>query len=150
MKILCLGNQKGGVSKSTASLNIAYSLANTYDQKVLLVDCDSQGSSSLNLGIPIDSEDIHTLDKILEPVVLNKVQGFSWEAVKQCIYTPTYQDRERDPDNAPHRRGAPPDGAPEPQQPPDRRAVREVPGRAQQPPVPRAAAHQLRGAGRVQ
>ncbi len=99
MKILCLGNQKGGVSKSTASLNIAYSLANTYDQKVLLVDCDSQGSSSLNLGIPIDSEDIHTLDKILEPVVLNKVQGFSWEAVKQCIYTPTYQDRERDPDN---------------------------------------------------
>ena len=99
MKIITMGNQKGGCAKTTTSLNVCYSLANTYEKKVLLIDMDSQGSASLNLGIDIASDDVHTIDEILEPYVLNKVRSIKWEALKQCIYTPTYQDRERDPEN---------------------------------------------------
>ena len=99
MKVLCCGNQKGGVSKTTCTLNICYSLANTYGYKVLLIDMDSQGSSSLNLGIDVASEDVHTIDDILDPYVKGMTKKISWEALQQCIYTPTYQDRMRDPDN---------------------------------------------------
>lgn len=99
MKVLAISNQKGGVGKTTASLNLAYALANTYNKKVLLVDDDSQGSASLNLGIDISSEDIYTIDQVLEPYVLGKVKSLKWEAVKNCIYTPTFSDRVRDPNN---------------------------------------------------
>jgi len=99
MKVLCCGNQKGGVAKTTCALNICYSLANTYDYKVLLVDMDSQGSSSLNLGIDINSDDINTISDILEPYVKRQVKKLSWSSISECIYTPTYQDRKRDPEN---------------------------------------------------
>lgn len=99
MKVLCVGNQKGGVSKTTTSLNLCYSLANTYDQKVLLIDMDSQGSASLNLQIDVASEDIHTVDQLLEPIVLREQKNVTWEALKECIYTPTYTDRVRDPED---------------------------------------------------
>ena len=99
MKILTVGNQKGGVGKSTISLNLCYSLANTYGKKVLLIDMDSQGSSSLNLGIDISDEDINTIDMLLEPVVTQQTKTFDWDEVKDYIYTPTYQNRKRDPEN---------------------------------------------------
>lgn len=99
MKVLCVGNQKGGVSKTTTSLNLCYSLANTYNQKVLLIDMDSQGSASLNLQIDVASEDVHTIDELLEPIVLRRQSSIPWEALKECIYTPTYTDRVRDPED---------------------------------------------------
>lgn len=45
-EIISLVNQKGGVSKTTSSLAIAYSLANHFNKKVLLVDLDPQGNAS--------------------------------------------------------------------------------------------------------
>ena len=99
MKVLCVGNQKGGVSKTTTSLNLCYSLANTYHQKVLLIDMDSQGSASLNLQIDVASEDIHTIDQLLEPIVLREQRNVTWEALQECIYTPSYTDRVRDPED---------------------------------------------------
>lgn len=98
-KVLALGNQKGGVSKTTSSLNLCYALANTYGMKVLLIDMDSQGSAGLNLGIDIADDDVYTIDAILEPYVERKIRSISWEALKQCIYTPTFTDRVRDPEN---------------------------------------------------
>ena len=99
MKVLCVGNQKGGVSKTTTSLNLCYSLANTYHQKVLLIDMDSQGSASLNLQIDVASEDIHTIDQLLEPIVLREQRNVTWDALQECIYTPSYTDRVRDPED---------------------------------------------------
>ena len=99
MKVLCCGNQKGGCGKTTTTLNICYTLANTYNQRVLLIDMDSQGSSSLNLGIDIASENVHTIDDILEPYVKMETKTIQWEALKQCIYSPTYQEPVRDPEN---------------------------------------------------
>lgn len=96
-KIIAFGNQKGGVAKTSSALNVAYSLANTYGQKVLLIDMDSQGSASLNLGIDVASPDTNTIDAILQPYVLRTITRLSWNAIRQAIYRPTFQDRIRDP-----------------------------------------------------
>jgi chromosome partitioning protein len=67
-KVIAMCNQKGGVGKTTSTINLGAALAE-YGRRVLLVDLDPQGALSAGLGVPHYELD-HTVHNVLiEPRV---------------------------------------------------------------------------------
>ena len=64
-RIFCVANQKGGVGKTTTTVNLAAGLAKI-GQRVLMVDLDPQGNATMGSGVDKRSLELTVYDVLLE------------------------------------------------------------------------------------
>jgi len=71
-KIISITNQKGGVGKTTTTINLAAALSQL-KKKVLIIDLDPQGNASTGLGIEVEDRELSTYEFLVEGAPLEKV-----------------------------------------------------------------------------
>lgn len=66
-KIVAVANQKGGVGKTTTTINLGAAMAEV-GMNVLIIDLDPQGNASTGLGIEIEQRQLTTYDVLLSEI----------------------------------------------------------------------------------
>lgn len=93
-KIFCIANQKGGVGKTTTTVNLAAGLAKV-GQRVLMIDLDPQGNATMGSGIDKRQLELTVYDVLLESASVAEARVKSDKLVEGgCSYDVLGANRE--------------------------------------------------------
>ena len=93
-KIFCVANQKGGVGKTTTTVNLAAGLAQA-GQRVLMIDLDPQGNATMGSGVDKRQLELTVYDVLLESATIEEARVSSQKLVDAgCSYDVLGANRE--------------------------------------------------------
>ena len=93
-KIFCIANQKGGVGKTTTTVNLAAGLAKV-GQRVLMIDLDPQGNATMGSGVDKRKLELTIYDVLLESASLAEAMVTSQKLIDGgCSYDVVGANRE--------------------------------------------------------
>ena len=91
-RIFCIANQKGGVGKTTTTVNLAAALARI-GKRVLVIDLDPQGNATMGSGIDKRKLELSVYDVLLENATVAEVRQRSAEGAATTSSAQTASSR---------------------------------------------------------